>query len=170
MDPLLDQPPDSVYDHIRTRVIVVHDGAMLLLPPAAGERAWLPPGGGLQPGESLAACAAREVWEETGVRVRVGRVAFLQEWVSVPEREPGRDYDLHVFFHAAPTGDTTPRPETPQSPVPQWVALARVPALPLYPAELKSLALALARGGTADGAPSVRGRLEAPDTPPRPLE
>ena len=171
MDRLLRRPPDRVYDHLRTRVIVVRDGAMLLLPPAAGDGAWLPPGGGLERGESLAEGAAREVWEETGVRVRIRGVAFLQEWVSVADRAAGQDYDLHVFFYAEAVGDTMPRAEAPGLPLPRWVPLHEVPELPLHPAELKALALRLADGGAPErGAPTVRGRFEAPDGPPRALE
>jgi len=166
MDDLLAQPPRTVYDHIRTRAIVLHAGAMLLLPPAPGERAWGPPGGGLEPGEGLAEAVARDVMEETGVRVRMGDVAFLQEWVSAPDREVGHDYDLHVFLYAEPIGDTTARPGLA---APQGVPLARVPGLPLYPPELKHLAMVLGRGGTREEAALVRGRFEEPEAPPRPL-
>jgi ADP-ribose pyrophosphatase YjhB (NUDIX family) len=40
------------------------------------------PGGTPRPGESLASCARREVWEETGVRVNPTRVAFMLEVVD----------------------------------------------------------------------------------------
>ena len=168
MDDLLASPPRTVYDHVRTRAIVVHEGAMLLLPPSGGEGAWLPPGGGLEPGECLVEAAAREVLEETGIRVHVTGPAFLQEWVTVPAREAGREYDLHVFVYAEPVGDVAPRPERPGIPSPEWVPLARVPALPLYPAELKHMAMLLARGDRPPVA-FVRGRFEAPETPGRPL-
>lgn len=56
-----------------TRVIVVADGQVLLqrdrdpgLPDATW---WTTPGGGLDDGESVLAAAARELWEETGLRV-----------------------------------------------------------------------------------------------------
>jgi ADP-ribose pyrophosphatase YjhB (NUDIX family) len=73
----------NIYENVRTRVVVVHDGRMLLLPPGTNEPdCWSPPGGGLEPHESLAECARREVLEETGVAVTIGRVAFLREWVA----------------------------------------------------------------------------------------
>jgi len=35
---------------------------------------WCLPGGGMEPGESAAEACAREVWEETGLRVRIVRL------------------------------------------------------------------------------------------------
>src|SRR5579863_4974692 len=35
---------------------------------------WCLPGGHMEPGESATEACAREVWEETGLRVRVGRL------------------------------------------------------------------------------------------------
>jgi len=35
---------------------------------------WCLPGGHAEPGESVAEACAREIWEETGLRVRVGRL------------------------------------------------------------------------------------------------
>jgi 8-oxo-dGTP diphosphatase len=55
---------------------VVHDAAGRLLlirrghAPHAG--LWSLPGGRIEAGESLAAAVEREIWEETGLRVRVG--------------------------------------------------------------------------------------------------
>jgi ADP-ribose pyrophosphatase YjhB (NUDIX family) len=57
---------------------IVHDGAGRLLlirrgrPPGVGT--WSLPGGRLEPGETAAAAAAREVREETGLLVEVGEV------------------------------------------------------------------------------------------------
>ena len=73
----------NVYENIRIRAIVLHKDSMLMIPPGSSgpEVNWSLPGGGLQTHESLAECARREVLEETGIAVRVGRIAFLREWV-----------------------------------------------------------------------------------------
>ncbi|MCQ8773119.1 NUDIX domain-containing protein [Streptomyces telluris] len=67
--------------------LVVRDGRVLLL---RGEwpqpdTYWLP-GGGQEPGESLAACVEREVLEETGVRVRAREMLLVRE--TIPDNHP----------------------------------------------------------------------------------
>ncbi|HYF63944.1 MAG TPA: NUDIX domain-containing protein [Herpetosiphonaceae bacterium] len=160
----------NVYDNVRTRVIVVHAGALLLLPPDQPGEGWRPPGGGLEPGESMAECARREALEETGIAVAVGRVAFLREWVAPTHCAPpdggGRvGFGLEVFFYAAPAGPTIPRPESTAKQPPVWAPLAEVPAMPVWPIELKSLALRLAEGGRPQGVHSFVTDFFPPWTP-----
>jgi 8-oxo-dGTP pyrophosphatase MutT (NUDIX family) len=57
-------------------VLCVADGHILLVEhvdPDTDERYWLLPGGGREPGETLAQAAVREMLEETGVAVRLIR-------------------------------------------------------------------------------------------------
>ncbi len=76
---------------------VVHDeaGRLLLVlrgrPPSAG--VWSIPGGKVEPGESREAAVRREVLEETGLAVDVGRP------VGVVERPTGdgRVFEIHDF-------------------------------------------------------------------------
>ncbi|MPY89568.1 MAG: NUDIX domain-containing protein [Luteitalea sp.] len=140
----------SIYDNVRTRVIIVHDG-QLLLHGKAGEREWsywILPGGGIEPHESLTDCAEREVLEETGLHVRVTAVAFLREWV-VPrycppsrKKEPrlaaaGHLYGIEVYLTADLTDDDpTVRPGPHENPA-RWVPLERIDETPLYPPELR---------------------------------
>jgi ADP-ribose pyrophosphatase YjhB (NUDIX family) len=75
----------DIYRNVRTRVIILHEGKMLLHSPFAdgtGRDAYRGlPGGGLHPNESLYECGEREVFEETGLRVKVTSVAFLRECI-----------------------------------------------------------------------------------------
>src|SRR5579859_1044402 len=71
----------NIYENIRTRVVVAYAGKLLLLAPIEVGAGWQLPGGGLEPNESLAECGEREVYEETGIQVKVTAIAFLREWV-----------------------------------------------------------------------------------------
>jgi 8-oxo-dGTP pyrophosphatase MutT (NUDIX family) len=76
-----------------SRVICVAHGQLLLVrhvDPPTGEEYWLPPGGGRERGETLAACAVREVFEETGLAVRVIRR------LRVPADAPSVTYGLFL--------------------------------------------------------------------------
>ena len=63
-----------------------------------GRGRWSVPGGRIEPGEPATAAAAREVLEETGLRVRIGTS------VGVVERSgPGGVTYVIEDFHAVPT-------------------------------------------------------------------
>jgi 8-oxo-dGTP diphosphatase len=79
--------------------IVVQEGRVLLVhhyKPGHWDF-WLPPGGGLEDGESILECAAREVREETGLEVNPGQLAYVEEFV---ERRGHGAADFHFckFF------------------------------------------------------------------------
>ena len=163
----------NIYENIRTRTIVLYHGCVLLHPPEKdggtwGSGAWGIPGGGLEPNESLAECARREVLEETGIPVRIGKIAFLQEWV-VPQYtkaiEPGEGhgYGLEVFHYAYPDEPVPePQPERPGVPVARWMPLAEVPNLAIWPKQLKVLCRRLSEEDVFDGCSSFIGQIESP--------
>ena len=74
--------------------VVIHDGRLVLIrrgkAPSAGE--WSIPGGAVELGESVEAALRREVREETGLEIAVGR--FLEVFERVE-----RDDDGVVRFH-----------------------------------------------------------------------
>jgi phosphatase NudJ len=160
----------DIYENIRTRTLVLHDGCLLVHPPERDSEsgAWGLPGGGLEPHESLAECARREVLEETGIPVRIGPIAFLREWV-VPRyteaSEPGEGYGfgLEVFHYAYPEEPVpVPRPERAGDPPPRWIPLAAVPDLPIWPKQLKDLCRRLAEGAPPTDCRSFVGQLDSP--------
>lgn len=159
----------NIYENVRTRVIVIHLAKLLLLAPYKPGAGWQLPGGGLERNESLAECGEREVFEETGIHVKVTKVAFLREWV-VPkycasfEDGEGIGYGLEVFLYAHPlTEYVKPRVERPDAQMPHWIPLAQVPTLPVWPKELKTLAGIAISGHTLSGVPSFVSQLESPD-------
>jgi ADP-ribose pyrophosphatase YjhB (NUDIX family) len=54
--------------------VVTNEGGEVLLVKREDFRVWVVPGGSAEAGESPADCAAREAWEETGIRVAVERL------------------------------------------------------------------------------------------------
>jgi 8-oxo-dGTP pyrophosphatase MutT (NUDIX family) len=65
--------------------------------------AWVFPGGSLEPGEDLRACAVREVAEETAIALGdpAGLVPFAR-WITPPEIDIR--FDTHFFLAVAPAG------------------------------------------------------------------
>jgi 8-oxo-dGTP diphosphatase len=112
------------------RGIVISDGQLLLM-----ER-WRPgmhyfsiPGGGIEPGETPEECVRREILEETGVTVTVGRQAF--------EMRDG-DVTHKIFLCEYGSGEPHLPDNSPEALInnpdnrfaPRWVRLDEVPKLP----------------------------------------
>ena len=68
---------DALPVRLSSRVVLIDDADRILLlehltdhpRDAAYATVWVPPGGGVEPGESLEEAARRELWEETGLRL-----------------------------------------------------------------------------------------------------
>lgn len=69
------------------RVLIQNDAGDLLLCRNRTGKAWVPPGGTLEPGETLEAAALREAEEEAGLAAEVGRLVYLQEFRPAGRRE-----------------------------------------------------------------------------------
>ena len=79
---------------LRVAVCLVRDERLLLVEhEKAGRRYWLLPGGGVESCETLIEAARREVVEETGYGVEVGRLVLLCEAI-----EPGGRHIVNFFF------------------------------------------------------------------------
>jgi ADP-ribose pyrophosphatase YjhB (NUDIX family) len=71
---------------VRAAVILVREDTLLLVKhvdPETGVVWWIPPGGGLSSRDnSILDCAVREVFEETGLHVELGKLVYLREFMD----------------------------------------------------------------------------------------
>jgi len=115
---------------VRCSVLVVHRHAVLLVHRTRdGLDDWVLPGGTPREGESLVACARRELLEETGVAAYPSRVALVVE--SEPPGSHRRLLDI-VFIADEPLSGREHRREPGLEP--RFVPPEQLPGLTLHPA------------------------------------
>lgn len=87
-----------VKQRIRSAVILGGNGKILLVKhvdPVTKKEWWIPPGGGLMPeDQNIIECASREVHEETGLEITVGRLIYVREFVG----DKTAAHNLELFF------------------------------------------------------------------------
>jgi 8-oxo-dGTP diphosphatase len=128
---------------LRCSAAVIRQRAVLLLHRTRGSGEWVLPGGTPRLSESMAACARREVLEETGLRVDPSKVAFVLE-VLGPDGGP-RTVDI-VF--AARDAHPAERPRRREPGLePAFVPIDELYQLDLRPPLAGHLRRMVAQGG-----------------------
>jgi phosphatase NudJ len=105
---------------------------------------WSIPGGRVEPGESLADAAIREVLEETGVPVRLDGILRVEH---SPGQVGGYDSRVRVLFTGTPIDDTPPKTTADEESLgAAYLTLEEIRKLPLRGAELGALLESVAAG------------------------
>ena len=125
----------SDYDtRLAAYAVIVDSGKILLTWFVGGENApacWSMPGGGVEFDESLEQAVAREVLEETGYTVEVGRPIAVHHFTEPDTGRDGRPYkSVRVFFDATITGGSLGTIEVDGTTAfAQWVPLGKAHSL-----------------------------------------
>ena len=127
---------------VRVRVsgILVQSSSILLVKvhsPVTNELVWMPPGGGLEFGESLEECLEREFLEETGARIKVGEFLFLNELIDDPY------HAVELYYKVRQTGGkimlgTDPEHDSHSQLLEaiEWKHVSTLPNIPVSPGNL----------------------------------
>ncbi|WP_439109258.1 NUDIX domain-containing protein [Lentibacter sp.] len=89
---------------LATRAIILQEGKLLMVNafPEGVSDLWCAPGGGADPHQSLPENLAREVYEETGLRIAVGAPCLINEF-HAPERG---FHQVDLYFRCTITSGT----------------------------------------------------------------
>ncbi len=122
-------PATSV--RLRVAALLTIDGAVVVVRHAKGHATYhLLPGGGVEAGEPIADALRREVKEETGLAIEMGRPVFVNDSISP---DMARHMVQIAFLCSVVGGALTDHPEDPRVAAVELVPPERLDALDLRP-------------------------------------
>jgi len=96
-------PRDSLVLRPAAYAIIVYDGRVLLVELRHSGK-YHPPGGGIGVGERIEDALKREIREETGIEVEVGRLARFEELFFYYDPSGTAYHGLHFYYVCHPKG------------------------------------------------------------------
>jgi 8-oxo-dGTP diphosphatase len=139
---------------IRCAVLIWRDGDVLLVRHEKGGRSyWLVPGGGVDPGETMVEASARELREETGYDVEVGRLVVLCE--AIDPNPGGRHIVNAVYAGTVREGELSVGLNDKALREAKWLPVEDLVSLEMYPPIGAELRAVIAENG--EGAVRVLG-------------
>ena len=138
---------------IRSAVLIWRDGEVLLVRHEKGGRSyWLVPGGGVDPGETMVEAGARELREETGYDVEVGRLVLLCEAI---DPNPGGRHIVNAVYAGSIRGGTLSVGVDKALRDAKWLPVDSLTTLEMYPSIGQDLRAVIEENG--EGAVRVLG-------------
>lgn len=111
--------PDTPRHSVSVAGVVVSNADQVLIVQRRDNRHWEPPGGVLELNEQFEEGVRREIYEETGMNVRVERLTGVYKNLTVGV--------VALVFRCTPLGD--PDPATAEAVAVRWAELAEIPDL-----------------------------------------
>ncbi|MCC7369977.1 MAG: NUDIX hydrolase [Chloroflexi bacterium] len=96
---------------VASYVLAARDDGRVLVVETPGVGRWDPPGGEVEPGESVFDAAIRECWEETGYRfvAAADDPLCILEWNFLMHRDQSFVRSLQLLFHGYVDGEQDPQ-------------------------------------------------------------
>ena len=125
------------------KAIIVREGKILAHRVGApGKPYYILPGGAQEPGETLTEAIQREVREEMGAEVRVGKLAYVREYIArnheFAEQAPD-EHGIDFYFECRLVSEPDPARRSEydaQQTEFEWLDLARLDNYPFWPRTL----------------------------------